>query len=170
MSTKSLPKYTIGTDTALHCSRGWRVVCLYVDTISLFEPSTQISPPINCFGWSWILDMDIAAKKCKMHFICQKKTTLPNSKNSRFTFKPLGSAEAEVTNTGCLLISRGWGSVKQSPGGVCRGSLHLLLLWEASQYQEQKQRYSGQGGVVVGIVVLASCFVIVTNSNTTLFS
>ena len=111
-----------------HCSRGWRVVCLYVDTISLFEPSTQISPPINCFGWSWILDMDIAAKKCKMHFICQKKTTLPNSKNSRFTFKPLGSAEAEVTNTGCLLISRGWGSVKQSPGGVCRESLHLLLL------------------------------------------
>ena len=124
---------------------GGLCVCnLYVHTFSLFEPSTQISPPINCFGWSWILDMDIAAKKCKMHFICQKKTTLPNSKNSRFTFKPLGSAEAEVTNTGCLLISRGWGSVKQSPGGVStcfyygkrpniksrnRGTLDRVELW-----------------------------------------
>ena len=140
MSTKSLPKYTIGTDTALQqVMEGW---------VNLRPKS---------------LSQSIA-------FYLSKKTTLPNSKNSRFTFKPLGSAEAEVTNTGCLLISRGWGSVKQSPGGDCRGSLHLLLLWEASQYQEQKQRYSGQGGVVVGIVVLASCFVIVTNSNTTLFS
>ena len=57
---------------------GGLCVCnLYVHTFSLFEPSTQISPPINCFGWSWILDMDIAAKKCKMHFSCQKKLPYP---------------------------------------------------------------------------------------------